>query len=186
MVSERYAGAVLTGGASRRMGRDKALLAVAGVPMAVRVARALASGGAAPVVAVGGDVEALRALGLDARADPRQGSGPLGGLLTAFEEVTAPLVVVAACDLARLDGTTVRALVEAIGGADVAVAVTDRTEPLCAAWRVATAGAPLAAAFDRGVRAVHEAIAGLDAVSVAVDPRRLVNLNEPGDVPLTS
>ena len=52
---ERFAGAVLTGGLSARMGRDKALLRVDGVPMAVRVATALRAGGADPVAAIGGD-----------------------------------------------------------------------------------------------------------------------------------
>ena len=50
-----FAGAVLTGGRSSRMGRDKATLPVDGVPMAARVADALRRAGAEPVLAVGGD-----------------------------------------------------------------------------------------------------------------------------------
>ena len=44
-----FAGAVLCGGASRRMGSDKALLGVEGRAMAVRVAGALAAAGGRPV-----------------------------------------------------------------------------------------------------------------------------------------
>ena len=48
------AGAVLVGGASRRMGRPKALIEVDGSPMVVRVAAALSAGGCAPVRLIGG------------------------------------------------------------------------------------------------------------------------------------
>ena len=56
-------GAVLCGGASRRMGRDKALIAVDGVLMAERVAQALTVGGCGEVVFVGGNAEALAVAG---------------------------------------------------------------------------------------------------------------------------
>ena len=74
-----FAGAVLTGGRSSRMGRDKATLPVDGVPMAARVADALRRAGAEPVLAVGGDQAALEALGLTWVADRHPGEGPSGG-----------------------------------------------------------------------------------------------------------
>ncbi|MGH9187147.1 MAG: NTP transferase domain-containing protein, partial [Acidimicrobiales bacterium] len=45
-VSAGWSGAVLCGGASRRMGRDKALLVVDGSALAVNVAEALRTAGA--------------------------------------------------------------------------------------------------------------------------------------------
>lgn len=180
-----FAGAVLTGGASTRMGRDKALLAVDGLPMARRVADTLAAAGAAEVIAVGGDLDGLRAAGLDARADRRQGAGPLGGLLTALEATSTDLVAVVACDLPDLAPDVVVALVGALAeapGAGAALARTDRREPLCAVWRRAVALPVLADAFARGERAVHAAVGGLVTVEVAVDPARLRNVNRPEDL----
>ena len=52
--------------------------------MAVRAADALRAGGATEVVAVGGDLPGLGAVGLDARGDDHPGEGPLGGILTAL------------------------------------------------------------------------------------------------------
>ena len=52
--------------------------------MAVRVARALAAAGAEPVLAIGGDGDALERLGMAWQPDRFPGEGPLGGLLTAF------------------------------------------------------------------------------------------------------
>ncbi|MGA1077227.1 MAG: molybdenum cofactor guanylyltransferase, partial [Ilumatobacteraceae bacterium] len=52
-------GVVLAGGASRRMGTDKAFVAVDGRSMVLRVADALVSGGCGPLVCQGGDPRRL-------------------------------------------------------------------------------------------------------------------------------
>jgi molybdopterin-guanine dinucleotide biosynthesis protein A len=179
---EAFSGAVLTGGRSRRMGADKAFVAVDGVPMVQRVAAALRAAGAADVYTVGGDRVALATLGLDAHDDPRQGEGPLGGLLTALDVAGHDLVVVLATDLAWIDAATVTALVGAAAGAAVAVARADRLEPLCAVWRVSRCRDTLRAVYDGGERAVHRALTGLGAVEVAVAPLAVANANTPADL----
>jgi molybdenum cofactor guanylyltransferase len=180
-----FGGVVLTGGESRRMGRDKAFVPVAGVPMARRVADALRAAGAQSVMAVGGNVAGLRTLGLDARADPRQGDGPLGGLVTALELAVDPVVAVLATDLAWLAPAVVVALVERLStdlAADAAAALTDRREPLCAAWRVDPCLDELAAAHLAGVRSVVAAMDRLAVADVAVDRDLLWNANTPEDL----
>jgi molybdopterin-guanine dinucleotide biosynthesis protein A len=180
-----FGGVVLTGGESRRMGRDKAFVVVAGVPMARRVADSLRGAGAQSVMAVGGNVNGLHALGLDARPDPRQGDGPLGGLVTALELAIDPVVAVLATDLAWVPPAVVVALVERLGtdvAADVAAAHTDRREPLCAAWRVDPCLDELAAAHLAGVRSVLAAMDRLAVADVAVDGDLLWNANTPEDL----
>ncbi|HEU5454982.1 MAG TPA: NTP transferase domain-containing protein, partial [Nocardioides sp.] len=88
------------------MGTDKALLEVDGIPLARRVANALRAAGADPVVAVGGDLEALGALGLHAEPDLHPGEGPLGAILTALAATTEAVVVGRACDLPAADADT--------------------------------------------------------------------------------
>lgn len=180
-------GAILTGGESRRMGRDKATLPVDGVPMAVRIARAV-RGVLDPVVAVGRPEADLAAGGLDVLADRHPGEGPLGGILTAFAWSPTPIVVVVACDLVDLDGATAKALVEALA-ADPALAIAAAArepgdaQPLCAAWRIASAAPVLTAAFVAGERAVRRAWAGLPRAAVAVAPESVRNVNTPAEVP---
>jgi molybdenum cofactor guanylyltransferase len=188
------AGAVLTGGRSSRMGRDKALIEIDGLPLALRVARVLADAGAGPVVAIGGDGPALEALGLRWVPDHHPGAGPLGGLLTAFArpgasidvipEVVADVIVVAATDLPDVSAEDVRALLGALpaDGPDVALAWTGRREPLLGAWRIATCRPVLQAAFAAGERAVHRAVAGLAVVEVLLPAAHLRNVNEPQDL----
>ncbi|TML12241.1 MAG: hypothetical protein E6G39_12150 [Actinobacteria bacterium] len=85
-------GAVLAGGSSSRMGRDKALIEVAGEPLVQRVARALTAAGAERVVVIGGDRRRIEALGLEVVADRFPGEGPLGGVLTAMSAIDAPVM----------------------------------------------------------------------------------------------
>jgi molybdopterin-guanine dinucleotide biosynthesis protein A len=181
-----FTGAILTGGASRRMGQDKAFVRVDGTPMVLRVATALHGAGAVAVVAVGGDLSALAALGLDARADPRQGQGPLAGTLSALEHSGTDVVVVVATDLYALDAATVTTVVDALDRAPhatVAVATTTHRQPLCAAWRRTAAAGPLAAAYGDGVRALRRALERVPSVEVGVDPAVLVDADFPDDLP---
>ena len=100
----RLAGAVLTGGASTRMGSDKALVRVDGVPMAGRVADVLRAVGCVPVAFVGGDADSLTLLGGTFVADSTPGQGPAGGVVAALRALAgdADAVVIAACDLAYI------------------------------------------------------------------------------------
>jgi molybdopterin-guanine dinucleotide biosynthesis protein A len=184
-TNRRAAGAVLTGGRSSRMGRDKALLPVDGVAMAARVAGALTGAGCDPVLAVGGDLAALAALGLVAVADPRQGDGPLAGIVSALEAVPAASAVVAvcACDLPALAAEDVAAVVAAASGGAAAVAWTGRIEPLCAAWPRARALDAGRALLGAGERAVQRLVERLDHVLVPVPAEHLRNVNRPGDLP---
>lgn len=178
-----FAGAVLTGGRSSRMGRDKAIVPVGGVPMAARVAEALRQAGAEPVMAVGGDQAALEALGLTWVADRHPGEGPLGGIVSTFAAVAdLDLVAILATDLPDVDEYVVRALVTGLGPHDVAVAGGERAEPLCGVWRVASCEPVLTSAFERGERAVHRAMAALDRVVVPVPALHLRNVNHPDDL----
>jgi len=181
---ERFSGVVLTGGRSERFGRDKALVSVGGRAMAAVVAAALADAGASEVLAIGGDREALAAIGLAVVPDWFPGEGPLGAIVTAFAVVAEPMVVVLACDLAAITASVVEALVAGLDDHDVAVPASDRLHPLCAAYHVASAAPVMERAFSAGERAVHRALVGLRVARVELpDPAALRNVNRPEDLP---
>jgi molybdopterin-guanine dinucleotide biosynthesis protein A len=181
IAGRAVAGAVLAGGASRRMGRDKALIEIDGLAMAQRVAGALCGAGCDPVSVVGGDPAALEALGLVVRADRWPGEGPLGAVITAISSADPTMVV--ACDLPWLDAATVTSVAGAAGPSiDVAVARTDRLQPLCACWMPSALPA-LERRFLAGERAVHRVLADLSVRVVDVDPAVLRNVNTPRDLP---
>ena len=105
---EGATGAVLCGGGSRRMGRDKAVIVVAGETLLARAARTL-SGVFDEVLVVGREAPPpglpphVRAL-----ADERPGLGPLGGIATALAAAGHEWVFVCACDMPLLDARAKR------------------------------------------------------------------------------
>ena len=181
-----FTGAVLAGGASSRMGTDKALLDVDGRPLVVAAVEALAAAGADAVLVVGGDRDALVDLGLDARPDDHPGEGPLGGILTALRLAGDGVVMVLACDMPAVDGASVAAIVSALAaapGADVAVPVVNgRRQLLTAAYR--HRGRPvLERAYETGERAPRRAVDGLEVVEVhGLDPHLLGDVDRPDDL----
>ena len=175
---------VLTGGRSERMGRDKALLEIDGVPMARRVTDELERAGAARVRCVGGDAAELIRLGLDAVDDEHPGAGPLAGLLVALRVSSLPITLVAPCDLIdpRRDGfADLVAALDGAGRARAAVPLVDGTwRPLPCALRSA-ALASLDDVFAAGERAVHRGLAQLERVEV--DAGSFRDADTPDDLP---
>ena len=98
----RIEAVLLTGGASRRMGEDKAALLVDGEPLGHRTARVLAEAGY-PVTVLG--AEPLEGHGFQRDASPHE--GPLTAL-RRFKP-TAEAVFVAACDMPVFDSRLVSA-----------------------------------------------------------------------------
>lgn len=182
--ADPWSGAVLAGGRSSRMGRDKALLPVGGVPMASIAKGALEVAGAAEVLSVGGDVAALGALGFRAVPDEHPGEGPLAGILTALGNAVTDVVVVLACDLPWAAPSAVATVLAALGDADAAVPVVDgRWEPLHAAYRRAVLPA-LRRAFEGGERAPRQALAAVRVADVRGLRRHWVaSANTPADLP---
>ncbi|MCP3853796.1 MAG: molybdenum cofactor guanylyltransferase [Actinomycetia bacterium] len=185
-----FDGAVLAGGASRRMGTDKAFIPVDGVPMVQRVATALTAAGARRVVVIGGDQARLAGLGLDSVADPDPGLGPLAALATALALLPGPTVVLP-CDLTRPDATTIARLVTALidtPEAQVALPWTPPGQPidvLSSAWR-SSALIPARRLLAAGVRAPRVLVAELVVAEVSgLDSATIVDADRPEDLPPT-
>ena len=187
----RFSGAVLCGGLSRRMGRDKAFIPVGGAPMVVRVAEALWVAGARDVVGVGREPDALAALRLATMPDGQPGAGPAAGIATALAWADGDeLVMVVGCDLVAPSPAAIGATLAALAQsptAGVAVPVSSgRTQWHHAAWRP-SAGPALERALEAGTRSVGGVVAaaGLAVVGVdGIDPAALADADVPGDLPL--
>lgn len=164
---DQVPGFILAGGSSARMGRDKALLEIGGVPLLVRTARLLE-----PLVAsvtVVGTPARYADLGLRAVPDDYPaGTGPLGGIATALRISTAEWNLVVGCDLPYLSAEWLDWLIARALGfrADAVVPETPQgLEPLCAMYRSRCA-ATLAAAIAQGVRKVTDGFAELSMVRI--------------------
>ena len=99
-ATKQLASFILAGGESSRMGSNKALLELGGVPLIVRTARLVESASSAPTVV--GSPEIYAALGLRTIRDDWPGAGPLGGIATALRASESPWNLIVACDLPYL------------------------------------------------------------------------------------
>lgn len=111
---------VLCGGRSRRMGKDKYALAFGDETLLARTVRILKS--------VVDEVVVVAREGTDVPAtvrDSEEGLGPLAGLATGLEAMTADRAFLAACDAPFLKPEYVRRMLELAVGHDAAVPFVD-------------------------------------------------------------
>ena len=180
---------LLTGGRSRRMGRDKASRAVDGRPLGMRPVEALGAL-VEEVVVAGHPVPGLRGRVV---ADTVAGAGPLGGVVAGLGAARTPLALAVACDMPTLVPAVAALLLARLGEHPELLAACCEgprgLEPLPLALRAA-AVTPLGAALARGERALRTALVGLRLGIVAeaawrgVDPegRCFANWNRPEEV----
>jgi molybdopterin-guanine dinucleotide biosynthesis protein A len=180
------AAAVLAGGVSRRMGRDKATMPVGGVELAATVLAAAAQV-AAPVVLVAPEGHPAGRLAARVVADPAQ--GPLAALATALEALNTTHVLVLAGDHPGLRVELLAHLVAlAPRGEAVACRRGPRLEPLVAVYRRIPALSAARRALPGG--SLLGLLADLQTVVVeepewrALDPdgRSFVDLDDPDDL----
>lgn len=127
-------GAVMAGGRSTRLGRDKALLELNGEPLLVRAVRLLGQL-CAEVVVIGPTDRAAIVPGVRVIADERPGIGPLGGIATALRAARYDRVLVVATDMPLLNPDLLRHLITLDPDAAVAIPrVGDRTQQLHAVY----------------------------------------------------
>jgi molybdenum cofactor guanylyltransferase len=147
---KRLLGIVLAGGASRRMGRDKAAIELGGETLAASAVRRLAT--VCPEVALADGGRNL-VPGLPSLPDG-PGRGPAAGLLGAARAFPGRPLLALACDLPHVPVPLLAELAEQAGEADWALPRWQGgAEPLCALWGP-RALAALEARVARGVYAL--------------------------------
>jgi len=171
---------ILAGGGSGRMGTDKRLLQVDGLPMIEKIRDQL-RGYFTRIIISANDPEKLKFLDLEVVPDRIPWQGPLMGIASALQASASELNFVVACDIPHIDIEFVEEmLAEAeTGGADVVIPMASggRYEPLFAVYRrsVLEAANKVLAAAGRRIS---------DIFSLCVvkyvdppDPDSLINLN---------
>lgn len=191
-MSDRVAGVVLCGGASRRMGRAKAVLPFGGELLLPRVVRLLAEV-VSPCVVVAAPEQEVPALpaGVPVVRDRQAGRGPLEGLYCGLAALgaAADAAYVTGCDVPLLQPAWVRRMIDLLGDCDVAVPVAGAFHyPLAAVYRTRVVEAIAAMLQRDALRMVsfYEQVATRTVPVESlreVDPdlRSLLNVNRPAD-----
>ena len=181
-------GVVLAGGASRRMGRDKAVIHLEGQRLVDRAVDRLATVADRVVVASG-----ARSLGRDDEvADATDVVGPLAGLLAGLRATSAPVVAVVPVDAPHTSPRLLLRLATLCLARDRAAAVAvadDRVQALHVAVQRAALPA-IESRVDRGETSPRRLLGWLDALRVdrdgwaGHDPGAFArDWDEPADLP---
>lgn len=185
MKPSELMGAVLAGGRSSRLGRDKALEHVGSASMVERAVAALE-----PVcesVVVIGSRAGAGSTGWSVVPDLRPGEGPLAGLETALDQACRTrheAVFVLACDLPLVTAEVVREVLSGLGDGPCAAAAREGTpdhEPLCAVYR-SDLLPRVRALLDAGERAAWTLFRAAGGVRVPVASTNMLNVNTEADL----
>ena len=185
-----WTGLILAGGRSRRMGRDKALLRLAGRTLLERAVDLVRSAGGEPLIVApdrpGYEVGSARRV--DETVDGEEGSGPLPALRHGLMLCGASGLVALACDLPLVPAALLSRLARGLEGHD---AVVPRSGGVLQVLAAAYAPACLPA-IERcllsGERSVHRMLAGVRARILEEDEMRpygeeiFLNVNTPADL----
>lgn len=162
---------VQAGGQSSRMGRDKALVPLAGVPMIQHVLARLTGLGDETLVTTNNGDE-LAFLGLPLVADEDPGAGALWGLHTALRAAQGDQVLVVACDMPFVNRLFLEHLVALGAKADVVVPRwDDRYQTMQSVY-----------ARKRCLAAVEDALARGDRRMISFYPQVKVRIVSPEEV----
>ena len=104
--------AIVAGGRSRRMGRDKALVELDGRPMLEHVIKRVSGLGQAQTLLVSNDHAAHARFGLPMVRDSLPDAGSLGGIYTALTHSHSGHTLVVACDMPFLSPALLRHMLE--------------------------------------------------------------------------
>ena len=189
-MDTKVTGLILAGGASSRMGRNKALIDLDGEPLVARVAAALAPVSDERLI-VANDPAPYRFLGLPIVPDIEPGYGPLMGLYSGLKAASGELALLVAVDMPFLSPDFLRYLLSLAPGYDVVIPEAQgRLHPLCAVYRRATCLPAVEAAIARGQRrliAFHPQVRVRRVPEEALrrvspDLRALINVNTPEEL----
>ena len=179
-------GLLLSGGASKRMQRDKAHVEYRGEPQLLRAWRLLSAVAEQAFVSVREDQRAdpLRA-GLPMLVDSYDSIGPAAGILSAQDAHPKAAWLVLACDLPLLDQGTLQTLMAGRDTAADATAFTSRhdglPEPLCAIWEPAS-HAFLLQRYQAGEYCPRKALIRSNTTLLPPPGEALDNINTPADL----
>lgn len=133
MERSPFGAIVLAGGHSTRLGFDKALLRVNGVPLVQWLPGWLA--GLFSTVAVVVDRPQRYAVPFPQIVDAEHHHGPLAGIAAGLQATSAPATFVCACDMPLLRPALLQFLASLLVGQDLVIPQREgRLEPLCAVY----------------------------------------------------
>lgn len=181
MSAENFVSTViLAGGQGSRIGGDKAMRNLRGLPLIEWVIGILIEQDTEILISANGNQAALSELGYPVISDLLPGyAGPLAGLHAAMHHATSEWVACVPCDTPFLPDNLIERLLTGIGSAEASVAVVNgKRQPAIALYRRRSVLPKLNAYLDSGERKVAGWLAMLQVQEVVFDDAgAFININ---------
>jgi molybdopterin-guanine dinucleotide biosynthesis protein A len=180
-LKEQASAIIMSGGQSRRMGRDKSIIPLHGRPLISSLIDQLQPNFES--VLLSGSKEKYAFTGCPVIEDIIPGNGPLMGLLSTLKASKSELNFVTACDVPDLNLPFVRRMIREIGNHDAVVPVVkgDQKQPLFAVYRKSVVS-DIEEVIKQGKRSLHVLLDRLDVHYIETDGHWYHNLNTPTDL----
>ncbi len=192
MTEHGIIGAVLAGGRSRRLGRDKATVEFVGRPLISYPVGALRTAGLDVVLALRGGQEIPAALqGVSCVYDDVEDAGPLGGLYALLKWMPGEWALVVSCDQPLVQVNLLHGIMtHSDCTADAVVTRTpERLQPMPGLYRKSCLPA-IEGALERGERGLRDLLSGVRRCELAgenlnrldLEHASFINVNTPEDL----
>lgn len=184
--AEDIAGLVLLGGRSSRLGFDKSIVNIHGVPQYYH-AYSLLKKSISNVYLSGRQDQSAKIPMINPNlfiADQYNGYGPLGGILSGLKYIQKSLLILA-CDLPFVTKDSIDNLLNSNSDKSDIILLKDRSndraQPLCAIWNINTIE-PLEDYLISGQRSVFKFLESQRHISLqSYNDQELLNINTPDD-----
>jgi molybdopterin-guanine dinucleotide biosynthesis protein A len=174
-----FTGVVLAGGRSRRLGRNKALEEVGGVPLLSRVTTVVESIASGLVLVVADEAQADVLPAPDDAItvlDVHPDSGSLGGIFTGLTEAPTDWALVVACDMPFLNVQLLTHMAGSREGADIVIPVLDGWPEPTHAFYSKTCLPPMKESLNNGRLKITDFF---DSVTVKYLPQESIEAIDP-------
>lgn len=183
-----FAGALFTGGHSRRMGSDKGLLTINGISLLQHQCATLRRAGISELILSTRRDSPVVISGTKTVLDARENIGPIAGIAATLEATSCPVVFMLAVDMPRITSKTIQYILSLSNEDRGCVPnVHGRHEPLAAAYPrslLPLVENQIAAGRHALRNLIEEAIAAGRMTSLEIedaDAGHFLNCNHPGE-----
>lgn len=181
---------IQAGGLSQRMGQDKGLVKLNGIPLIEHVINRL-DGLADETIVTTNTHKAYKYLDLPLASDEKPGLGALAGLQTALSAANGEYVFVIACDMPLVNRELVETIISKAAKADVIIPhFNERLQPLHALYHRTNCLHPIKQAIaekQKRMISFHDQVSVFEISAekiISIDPKGLsfMNINTPEEL----
>ena len=181
MMNRELSAAIIAGGKSSRMGRNKALIEIDGKPIIQHIRCALGDV-SSEIMIISNEPGIYDFLNLPTYSDITAHVGPLAGIITALHFCRESHCLITACDMPFLKNELLQEMAQNIESGKIVTAVSDGwIQPLCSIYPKSYLASARQAVAERKYSPLNW-MKQYPLIEIPADDRSVFNINTPEDL----